>query len=121
MPPLEHIPDHQARALARLAAQYQGSDSFTKLASLATAGTQQVEDALWDAYVEGLDFQPSPNRLTRSQEFDDAAWGKINCSITRNAAVAPDGTLTADKLVESVLVGGTYYIGQGDGGAAELA
>ncbi len=120
MPPLEHIPDHQARALARLAAQYQGSDSFTKLVSLATAGAQQVENALWDAYVEGLDFQPSPNRLTRSQEFDDAAWGKINCSIIPNVAAAPDGTLTADKLVEAGSTG-QHYIGQGDGGEAELA
>jgi hypothetical protein len=40
------------------------------------------------------------NLLTYSQEFDDAAWGKTRSSITVNATTAPDGTLTADKLVE---------------------
>jgi len=41
------------------------------------------------------------NLLTYSQEFNDASWGKINSSITANATTAPDGTLTADKLVEN--------------------
>jgi hypothetical protein len=40
------------------------------------------------------------NLLLRSQEFDDAAWSKTRSSITANATTAPDGTLTADKLVE---------------------
>jgi hypothetical protein len=39
------------------------------------------------------------NLLTRSEEFDDGtAWGKVNVTVTANAAVAPDGTTTADKL-----------------------
>jgi len=39
------------------------------------------------------------NLLTRSEEFNDgAAWGKTNVTVTANAAVAPDGTTTADKL-----------------------
>jgi len=41
------------------------------------------------------------NLLLRSEEFDDAAWGKTNVSIDSNVIVAPDGNLTADKLVES--------------------
>jgi hypothetical protein len=41
------------------------------------------------------------NLLTYSQQFDDAAWGKTRSSITANATTAPDGTLTADKLVEN--------------------
>lgn len=40
------------------------------------------------------------NLLLRSQEFDNAAWTKSRSSVTANAAVAPDGTTTADKLVE---------------------
>jgi hypothetical protein len=40
------------------------------------------------------------NLLTYSEQFDNAAWTKTNSSTTSNTIVAPDGTLTGDKLVE---------------------
>src|SRR6056297_1427264 len=40
------------------------------------------------------------NLLQYSEEFNNAAWIKDNVTITPNDAVAPDGTTTADKLVE---------------------
>jgi hypothetical protein len=47
-------------------------------------------------------IEPAPyNLLQRSQEFENAAWTKSNATITSNAIAAPDGTLTADKLVGS--------------------
>jgi hypothetical protein len=39
------------------------------------------------------------NLLLRSQELDNAIWTKSNTTISANAITAPDGTLTADKLV----------------------
>lgn len=39
------------------------------------------------------------NSLTHSEEFDNAAWTKTRTTITANAATAPDGTTTADKLI----------------------
>lgn len=42
------------------------------------------------------------NLLERSQEFDNAYWTKTNASISANATTAPDGTLTADKLIDTV-------------------
>lgn len=39
------------------------------------------------------------NLLTYSEQFDNAAWTKTNATVTANAAVAPDGTTTADKLI----------------------
>jgi hypothetical protein len=39
--------------------------------------------------------------VLRSQEFDSASWTKTGASISANAVVAPDGTLTADKIVEN--------------------
>ena len=42
------------------------------------------------------------NLLTYSEQFDNAAWTKSNASITANAITAPDGALTADKLVEGI-------------------
>ena len=41
------------------------------------------------------------NLALRSEQFDDAYWTKSNSTITSNALIAPDGTLTADKLVEN--------------------
>jgi hypothetical protein len=39
------------------------------------------------------------NLFTYSSEFDNAAWANNDTTITPNTAVAPDGTLTADKLI----------------------
>lgn len=41
------------------------------------------------------------NLLTYSEQLDNAAWAKTNATITANATTAPDGTTTADKLVEA--------------------
>ena len=39
------------------------------------------------------------NLVLRSEEFDNASWTKSNSTIASNTVVAPDGTLTGDKLV----------------------
>jgi len=41
------------------------------------------------------------NLLTYSEQFDNAAWMKSNSSVTANATTAPNGSMTADKLVEN--------------------
>ncbi len=47
----------------------------------------------------GVDvWQGATNLLLRSQEFDNAAWLKSGVTVTADAAVAPDGTTTADLL-----------------------
>jgi hypothetical protein len=43
------------------------------------------------------------NLLTFSEQFDNAAWLKNNATVTANATVAPDGTLTADKLIATAV------------------
>ena len=45
------------------------------------------------------------NLLTYSEEFDNAAWTKAECTISANAITAPGGSLTADKVVESSATG----------------
>jgi len=42
----------------------------------------------------------STNLLTYSEQFDNAAWTKSASSIAADTVIAPDGTLTGDKLVE---------------------
>lgn len=46
-------------------------------------------------------LQARSNLLTHSEQFDNAAWTKSNATITANTTTAPDGTTTADKLVEN--------------------
>jgi hypothetical protein len=41
------------------------------------------------------------NLLLRSQEFDNASWTKTQSSVTANSTTAPDGTATADSLLET--------------------
>ena len=43
------------------------------------------------------------NLLTYTEQFDNAAWGKSNVTVTANAAIAPDGTTTADELVNTAV------------------
>ena len=48
------------------------------------------------------------NSLTYSEDFSNAAWTKTAATITSNAAIAPDGTLTADRTVENTALGVRY-------------
>ena len=50
------------------------------------------------------------NLLLRSEEFDNASWGKIRASVTANATTSPAGTLTADKLVEDATASNSHQI-----------
>ncbi len=52
------------------------------------------------------------NLLLRSQEFDNASWVKTRATVTANAATAPDGAITADKLVEDSTAAASHYISQ---------
>lgn len=64
-----------------------------------------------NATVTGSDglIQYAPhNLLTYSQEFDNAAWAKTNVTVSANAAAAPDGTVTADKLIATATLGAHY-------------
>jgi hypothetical protein len=52
------------------------------------------------------------NLLTYSAEFDNAAWAKTRASIVANTIVAPDGTLTGDKLVEDTTSANNHFVSQ---------
>ena len=41
--------------------------------------------------------------LTYSEDFSNAAWTKANATVTANSVVAPDGTTTADTLLETAV------------------
>jgi hypothetical protein len=48
------------------------------------------------------------NLLTRTEEFNNAAWTKLQCSISANNSAAPDGTATADLIVEDSATAARY-------------
>jgi hypothetical protein len=61
----------------------------------------------------GLEIEEQrTNLLTYSDDFADAAWAKTRASITSNTIVAPDGTLTGDKLVEDTTASNTHVTSQ---------
>jgi hypothetical protein len=51
----------------------------------------------------GLIQNAPMNLLTFSEQFDNAAWTKDFAAVTANTAVAPNGTTTADKIVETAV------------------
>ena len=82
----------------------------TAYISIKTLGSAAVYDNISVRYSPGNHaFQATAgnrptlsarvNLLTYSEQFDNAAWTKVNTTITANATTAPDGTLTADKLI----------------------
>lgn len=63
-----------------------------------------------------------PNLLLRSDEFDNAAWGtKSNATVTASATTAPDGTSSADALVEATDVEQIHEVSQLVSGLASSA
>jgi hypothetical protein len=70
----------------------------------ASSGTYVGSDGLIQTAVTNL--------LLRSEEFDSASWTKTRSSVTANAITAPNGTLTADELVEDTTVTNSHNIGQ---------
>lgn len=66
--------------------------------------------------IPRYDYDPTTvtraNLLRYSQEFDNASWPKTSLSVTANATVAPDDTLSADKLVEAVSAVTAHSVGQ---------
>jgi len=50
------------------------------------------------------------NLLTYSSDFNNAAWGKTTATVTGNTVAAPDGTTTADRLLEDATAGAQHRI-----------
>jgi hypothetical protein len=61
------------------------------------------------------------NVLTYSEQFDNAAWTKLDATITANDIIAPDGTLTMDKLVPATGAYSDIYRANATVGAKTLS
>jgi len=75
---------------------YKKDAANTNYSGLFTAGGDSLKTQVNSAGE--LVWAPH-NLVTYSEQFDNAAWGKTNVTITADAAIAPNGTTTADKLI----------------------
>lgn len=66
----------------------------------------------WCSLSRCLQVDNGPNLLLRSDALDNASWTKGNSTVTANTSVAPDGTTTADAIVEDATATVQHYISQ---------
>lgn len=57
-----------------------------------------------------METQARTNLCLRSQEIENASWSKVRTTVTANAASAPDGTTTADKIIEDASASLTHFV-----------
>jgi hypothetical protein len=73
------------------------------------SGQSRLNYPLIDGVVNGcpsLLLEPqSTNLIPYSEEFDNAAWSKFRSSISPNTSISLDGTLNADKLIDTSVSG----------------
>jgi hypothetical protein len=74
---------------------------YTPTTSAAVYGPRFDYDPVTLAARGLLVEEQRSNLLTYSEQFDNAAWTKNFLSVTANSLSAPDGTVTADKLVDT--------------------
>lgn len=88
----------------------------TLITSLKSAGVWAKLDALYimaahDAQAARVNavapgsVATITNLITLGSQLDNAVWTKSNTTVTADAAVAPDGTTTAEKLAETATTG----------------
>ncbi len=88
-----------------------GTIEVTNISVRELAGTHEV--AINDASRGIYGWMPKTgrrNKLTYTEQFDNAAWTKSVATVTANAAVAPDGTTTADLVAGGGFVRQQYAI-----------
>ena len=78
-------------------ATYVGSDGYIKTAAINEPRFEYdpVSLAPRGLLLEG----PRTNLTLYSQDMDNAYWNKPSSIVSANVAIAPDGTMTADKLI----------------------
>ena len=90
---------------------YVGSTRVATLSGSPTTGSQAfVLQNPEQGSCKGLLIEEQrTNLLTHSEDFSTAVWGNSNITVTSNAIVAPNGTLTGDMLTTNA-VNSTHLI-----------
>ena len=94
--------EQRASATAYTPTTTQAVTTYIPVLQTAASGVPRFEHNPVTGESLGLEIEEQrTNLLTYSEQFDNAAWTKSNTTVTANTIVAPDGTLTGDKVVES--------------------
>lgn len=103
--PTSYIPTKANFVSRSTTATYVDSTGVVKTAAVnvARTGYRYYQGAYLST---GLTLEDAAtNLVTYSEQFDNAAWAKVGGTVSADAVVAPDGTATADKFVESTDAG----------------
>jgi hypothetical protein len=94
--------EQRSAVSAYTATTTQAITNYIPVLQTAASGVARFDNNPTTGESLGLLIEESrTNLMTYSSQFDNAAWGKSNSTVTANTIVAPDGTLTGDKLVEN--------------------
>jgi hypothetical protein len=112
--------EQRASATAYTATTTQAITNYIPVLQTASAGQARFDHNPTTGESLGLLIEEQrTNVFTYSADFSDSIWAKGNSSVTANTIVAPDGTLTGDKLVENTATG-SHNIVQNYTGTATL-
>lgn len=98
IPSLLNAPPYAKLAFNFLSGQLDPRITFTRASNATLIGSDGK-----------LQYAPH-NLLTYSEQFDNAAWTKTQSTISSNSVPAPDGTTTADKVVEDTTASVSHYV-----------
>ena len=115
-----------ARTIYATAAQLEQSSTvgeYVKTTSTINSAPRFDHDPTTGESLGLLVEESRTNLLLRSEEFDDASWIQtrtlpFGSGSVANATLAPNGTLTADKVVEDTTVNANHIIYKGSLGLA---
>jgi len=101
--------EQRSSATAYTATTTQAITNYIPVLQTASAGQARFDHNPTTGESLGLLIEEArTNSVTYSSQFSNVAWTKSACSITSTANVAPDGTLTAQQLVEDTTANGRY-------------
>jgi len=93
--------ENRSSATAYTVTTTQAITNYIPVLQSAASGVARFDNNPTTGESLGLLIEESrTNLLTYSEQFDNAGWSKNQSNVSANIAVAPDGTLTADKLFD---------------------
>ena len=101
--------EQRSAVTAYTATTTQAITNYIPVLQTAASGVARFDNNPTTGESLGLLIEESrTNLFTYSSQFDNAAWTKVATTITADAMVAPDGTLTADAFISSATTAAHY-------------
>jgi hypothetical protein len=99
--------EQRSAVTAYTATTTQAITNYIPVLQTAASGVARFDNNPTTGESLGLLIEESrTNLLTYSAQFDNGYWGKQNSTITADTIVAPDGTLSGDRLFEDTATSG---------------